>query len=99
MIRLVEGVEPLLHFTFGHLAGRCKHCGLISHIGEPCSTPVGEDLVDPSHAKLLGFGSADLVPSVSFVFASQIPRAIGSSLFRHVSCFPPMVKERRDIVI
>ncbi|KAK9911859.1 hypothetical protein M0R45_035742 [Rubus argutus] len=102
VIRLVEGVKPLLHFTFEHLVGRCKickHCGLISHIGEQCLVLVGEDLAYPSSAKLSGFGSTDLVLRASFVFASQIPRAIGSSLFRHVSPIPPMVKECRTIVI
>jgi hypothetical protein len=65
-IRLVEGVEPLLHFTFEHLVGRCKRCDLFSHIGEQCSVPIGEVLVDSSSAKLLGFGSAALVPRASF---------------------------------
>lgn len=100
VVKFMEGVESLLKFTFEHLVGRCKKCFLISHVGEPCSL-ASEDVPGEGSArvKLTGFGSADLVPSSSFVFTSQPPRPIGSSLFQNVTSFPPLVKERRSIVI
>lgn len=61
--------------------------------------PVGDILDDPSRFKLPGFGYADLVSDASFVFSAQVPRAIGSSLFHHVSPLPPVVKDKRVIVI
>ena len=74
-------------------------CSLILYVGEQCTVPVGEVLDDPSRVKLPDFGYADLVSSASFVFASQVPRPIGTSLVHHVSPLPPLVKERRSIII
>ncbi|KAK9922558.1 hypothetical protein M0R45_031019 [Rubus argutus] len=96
----MEGVQSLLKFIFEHLVGRCKKSFLISHIGEQCSL-ASDDVPSEGSArvKLSGFGSVDLVPSSCFVFTSQPPRPIGSSLFKNVSSFPLLEKEHRPIVI
>jgi hypothetical protein len=100
VVKFMEGVEVLLKFTFEHLVGRCKRCFLLSHVGEQCSSVSDEVAGEGSErVKLSGFGSADLVPCSSFVFTSQPPRPIGSSIFKNVTSFPSLVKERRQIVI
>ena len=96
----MEGVEALLKFNYEHLVGRCKKCSLLSHVGEQCSL-VSDDVPSEGseRVKLSGFGSADLVPRSSFVYTSQPPRPIGSSLFKNVTSLPLLVKEHRHIVI
>lgn len=62
--------------------GRYKRCGLISHVGKQCSLQAKEvSLVDPGRIKLSSFNSTDLVPSAYFVFTSQPPCPLGSSMF------------------